>query len=65
MIYHPREGQRVQAWYAKAKAPHMPHHGKLGTVEIVSRGPGPRNVMVRFDDGTSANVPRGNIRIPA
>lgn len=67
MIRHPRVGQRVQVHYAKHYAALMPHHGKIGVVRIVARGPGPRNHLIEFDSsggGTVAAVPAGNLRIP-
>jgi hypothetical protein len=63
MIRHPRVGQRVQVHYAKHYAALMPHHGRIGTVRIVARGPGPRNHRIEFDDGTVAAIPAGNLRV--
>ena len=60
MIFHPRPGQRVRIHYAKRSASIMPHHGKVGIVLIVSRGPGPRNVGVEIDAQTVV-FPRGNL----
>lgn len=70
LIRHPKIGQRVRVWYAtrprrkrpglRAWAELMPLHGKTGTVAIVSRGPGPRNVGVTID-GRCVVVPRGNL----
>ena len=60
MIFHPRIGQRVRVHYAKAAATVMPHHGKVGIVRVVSRGPGPRNVGVEID-GRLVVIPRGNL----
>ena len=60
MIWHPRIGQRVRIHYAKRAAASMPHHGKVGIVRVVSRGPGPRNVGVEIKGQTVA-VPRGNL----
>ena len=60
MIFHPRAGQRVRIHYARRSASVMPHHGWIGVVRIVSRGPGPRNVGVEID-GAVVVVPRGNL----
>jgi len=64
MIRHPRVGQVVQAHYAKHYAAYMPHHAKVGVVRIAARGPGPRNHLVEFDDGSVAAIPAGNLRVP-
>lgn len=61
MISNPRPGQRVQVWYNAKAAPHMPYHGKFGTVQLVSRGK-PRNHLIQMDDGAVIGVPCGNIR---
>ena len=61
MIRQPRGGQRVRLHYAKTKWGICPLHGLAGTVAVVSRGPGPRNVGVSLDDGTWTIVPRGNL----
>ena len=53
-----RSGQRVRIH--KRSASVMPHHGKLGVVRTVSRGPGPRNVGVEID-GRTVVIPRGNL----
>lgn len=63
MISWPKVGQRVQVWYRKEWAWYMPHHGKLGTIEIACRGR-PRNHGVLLDDGISTVVPAGNLRNP-
>lgn len=62
VIASPRVGQQVQIWYRKDRAPHMPYHGKLGTVVISGRGK-PRNHLVNID-GTDVVVPCGNLRRP-
>jgi len=61
MIWRPRKGQAVVVWYNRRAAPFLPHHGEAGIVERVARGPGPRNVEVRFADGVRMIVPRGNL----
>jgi len=63
MIVHPRHNQRVQVWYRKSFADHMPLHGRIGIVRIVGKGPGPRNHGVEID-GQIYGVPCGNIRNP-
>jgi hypothetical protein len=60
MMANPRVGQVVQVWYAKSYAHTMPLHGKVGTVEIVSKGK-PRNHGVLID-GALWVVPCGNLR---
>jgi hypothetical protein len=62
-MVHPRIGQEVQVWYNKRLAPHMPLHGKVGTVRVVARGKGPRNHGVMID-GALWVVPCGNLRPP-
>lgn len=47
MIANPRIGAEVQVWYKKSLAHWFPLHGKIGTVEIVAKGKGPRNHGVR------------------
>ena len=59
MLMHPKFGQRVQCWY-KDRA--MPHHGKFGTVIApASKGRGPRNHLIRLEDGAEVVVPAGNL----
>ncbi len=62
MICAPRIGQRVQVWYRRELAPHMPLHGRTGEVVRASRGK-PRNHLVRID-GREYVVPCGNLRAP-
>lgn len=57
MLTNPRPGQPVLLWYRNRS---MPLHGRVGTVEIVSRGR-PRNHGVRVD-GVLYVVPCGNLR---
>jgi len=61
MMLNPRIGSEVQVWYRAQARPHMPLHGRIGTVRIVSRGPGPRNHAVEID-GEMWFVPCGNLR---
>lgn len=61
MLMHPRIGERVQLWYARRAAAHMPHHGRVGVVQLVARGPGPRNHGVVVG-GVLLAVPAGNLR---
>ncbi len=60
MLARPKIGQRVQVWYAKHYKDRMPHHAKVGTVEVVSMGPGPKNHGIRLD-GRLIVVPCGNL----
>lgn len=61
MIWRPRVGQRVRLHYRRGAAPLMPCHGLAGRVVCAGRGPGPRNALVRLDNGSRAVVPRGNL----
>ena len=63
MIRSPYLGQPVQLWYRKSAVATMPHHGRVGVVVCVGRGPGPRNAAVRLDCCVVV-VPRGNLREP-
>jgi len=62
MISSPRPNQPVQIHYRRAVAPHMPLHGRVGTVVIPSRGR-PRNHGVEVD-GRLYVVLAGNLRKP-
>jgi len=42
MLVHPKPGARVRIRYRTVLRDFMPYHDKTGTVEIVSKGPGPR-----------------------
>ena len=61
MLCNPRKGQRVLLWYAASKRPIADLHGCYGNVEVVSKGPGPRNHGIRLD-GCLYVVPAGNLR---
>jgi len=74
MIWQPKLGQRVKVHYRKSAKDQMPLHNKNVDVVAVSKGPGPRNVLVRlyiktnpsFSPFTSLRairviVPRGNL----
>ena len=60
MMLNPRIGQLVRIRYRKVLRDYMPLHDKVGRVEIVSRGSGPRNHGVRID-GKLYGVPCGNL----
>jgi hypothetical protein len=65
MSRHPRIGQSVEPWHKKSAAHRFPHHGRLGTVVVAGKGPGPVNALVRMEEtGTLVVVPRGNLREP-
>lgn len=49
MIFQPIKGQRVSIHYRKSAMRKMPCEGMKGVVETVSKGPGPRNVLVKFE----------------
>lgn len=66
MLANPKVGRRVRIHYRKAIAAVMPLHGRLGTVAIACRGPGPRNHGVELDGveldgGGVVSVPCGNL----
>ncbi len=62
MIFQPYRGQCVRIHYRRQLAKYMPYHGCNGTVWLVSKGTGPRNVGVIVDADKSAVVfPRGNL----
>ena len=61
MIQRPKKGMRVRLHYKKRRGVVVPFNGRVGTVESVSKGPGPINVLVMFDGGDAAIVPRGNL----
>jgi hypothetical protein len=60
MMTNPRIGQRVQVWYRQGLQTHMPLHGEIGNVVIVSHGK-PRNHGVQLKSGTYV-IPCGNLR---
>jgi hypothetical protein len=60
MLSRPRIGQAVRLHYAARKRKGAPHHGSLGTVVVVARGPGPRNHGVRIG-GEIVVVPCGQL----
>lgn len=62
MIVNPRIGQRVQIWYRAGLRDAMPLHGRVGGVEVRSRGR-PRNHGGRVG-GVLYVVPCGNLRVP-
>lgn len=67
MLTAPRIGQFVRLWYAERKRCDHPHHGRLGVVQVVAKGPGPRNhgiLLVRSGDNSEvgAGVPAGNLQ---
>jgi hypothetical protein len=62
VVSNPKPGQRVQVWYRKGLRDYMPHHGRLGTVAVVSKGR-PRNHGVLID-GRMVVIPCGNLRPP-
>ena len=65
MIFHPKLGQKVRCNY---KDKRMPCQGIRGEVVTVSKGPGPRNVLIKWrlyadnQDLVEYDViPRGNL----
>lgn len=63
MIFNPKPGLRVQVRYNPTLRRIMPHHGKTGTVTIGPPPPGrgPRNCIVKLDDGITIGLPIGNL----
>ncbi|HNI74764.1 MAG TPA: hypothetical protein PLX65_14760, partial [Accumulibacter sp.] len=61
MLRCPKQGQQAQCWYAKQTRAWRPLHGLIGIVEVVGRGPGPRNHGVLIG-GLLYTVPAGNLR---
>lgn len=66
MIWAPKEGQRVRIHYAIKKGkkilPPKPLQDMVAViVEIPRRGRGPRNVLVKLDDGRLIIVSRGHL----
>ena len=62
MLVHPKAGQRVELRYRPSMREWGGLHGARGTVEIVAKGPGPRNHQVLLDYGRRVAVPCGNLR---
>lgn len=59
---NPRVGDRCRIRYRKGLRTFMPHHDKLGVIEIVGRGR-PRNHGVRLQwSGILTVVPAGNLQ---
>ena len=64
MIWQPKIGQRVRVHYRMSAQKSMVHQGMYGKVMAVSKGPGPRNVMVFFGHFVMRPreiIPRGNL----
>ena len=61
MIWNPMVGQRVRIHYAKKTT--MPYQDAEGMVEIVTMRhfKGPRNALIKLDDGRLVIVSRGNL----
>lgn len=62
MISHPKIGQCVRVHYKKSVARIAPYQDRVGYIQEVSRGPGPRNVCVDVD-GALVMIPRGNLNM--
>lgn len=58
MLRCPAVGTRVLLRYAWRRAP---LRNLSGVVAAASRGPGPRNHLIRLDDGRSVVVPAGQV----
>ncbi len=61
MLNCPRPGQRVMLRYRRPLRDAGMPHGVRGVVLIVGRGPGPRNHLIRLDDGRHMAVPAGHV----
>ena len=60
MMTCPKPDQAVRVHYRPSLAAIMPHEGKVGVVELVAKGPGPRNHGVRIESELIV-VPAGNL----
>lgn len=60
MIWRPRPDMRVVLKYRKETRINGLHLAP-GIVEIVAKGPGPANALVKLDSGRRVVVPRGNL----
>lgn len=61
MMSNPQPGQRCRVRYGKGRRVFMPHHDKLGVIEIVGRGK-PRNHGVRLQwSGLLVVIPAGHL----
>lgn len=68
MIWHPKQGQRVELRYNRRLRgdPHFAAlHGSRGVVICAGSGRGPVNAAVQLRDGRTLVVPRGNLADPA
>lgn len=59
MLFKRSPGTRCEVRYRKGSR--LPLQHRAGEVVAAGRGPGPRNVLVRLDDGTRVVVPVGNL----
>jgi hypothetical protein len=60
MIFAPRFGESVRIHYNKRVAKSSRWHTAIGRIEIIGKGPGPRNLGVRIGAHLVV-VPRGNV----
>lgn len=54
-------GDRILLRYAESFRRWVGRHGQRGEVRVVSRGPGPINVLVELEAGERVVVPRGQV----
>ncbi|GEA16301.1 hypothetical protein E308F_25450 [Moorella sp. E308F] len=55
-------GKNYRVRYVNREKSH-PLYGQAGTVQARARGPGPRNLLVKLDDGELVVAPWGNWRM--
>jgi hypothetical protein len=60
VIYGPRLGETVRVHYNAKVAKRVRHHGGIGPIVAIGRGPGPMNIAVKIG-GEGVVVPRGNL----
>jgi hypothetical protein len=60
VIYGPRLGETVRIHYNAKVAKRVRHHGGIGPIVAIGRGPGPMNIAVKIGD-EGVVVPRGNL----
>ena len=60
MIQFPKVGMHVKVHYRKSLQSEMPLQNKLGTILVLAKGRGPRNVLVLIQ-GKKYIIPRGNL----
>lgn len=62
MIQFPKIGMNVRVHYRKTMQSEMPLQSKYGKIIVVSKGKGPRNVLVVIE-AKKYVIPKGNLNI--